>query len=90
MTTDDQRCWLGRSPCQSTLFQQILITDQATAAVRPESASSDQCGITPGQSFLENTTITGSPQLGCSPGRRGETTVKTDGKHQTNTGLFCQ
>ena len=63
LSTDDQHCWLRRAPCQPALLEQIRITDHAAAAMGPERAGSDQGGITPGQCFLKNSSVTGSTEL---------------------------
>ena len=90
LTTDDERCRLGRAPLKLTLLQQIPVTDQTAGVMGPQRSRSDQCCITPGERFFKNATITRPTQLSCTSGWRGQTTIKADGKHQTDLGTLSR
>ena len=90
LTTHNKRCRLRRAPLKSTFVQQILITDQTAGVMGPQRSRSDQCCITPGERFFKNTTITRATQLGCTSRWRSQTTIKADGKHQTDLGALSR
>ena len=48
----------------------------------PQGSSTDQAGIPPGKRMLQGATVTLTPQLGSTPYRRCQATIKADGQHQ--------
>ena len=90
LTTDNERCRLGRAPLKLALMQQILITDQTAGVMSPQRASANQRCIAPGESFLKGATVTGATQLGSSASGWGKTTIEADSQHQTNYGALSR
>ena len=66
------------------LLQKIIRTDQTTAAMGAQGASTKQGRIAPSQGLLQNTSIAGSTQLGRSTRGRSKAPIKTDRQHEAN------
>ena len=65
-----------------------LVADQAGALMGPQSARTDQTGISPGQGLLQGDSITISTKLCGTALCRCKPAIKADGQHQPNRGAL--